>query len=76
MTLSSNLGIASLALWIVSTFLLFRVNASPYPIITLAVLSIVFALLAANRGRKWWLLIPLAIVAEAILLFILASEAS
>lgn len=75
MTPFSNLGLASLALWVISTFLAFAINASPFPI-ALAVLSIVLACLAAHRGSKWWLLIPLGIVAETILLLLVAFEAN
>lgn len=63
MTRSAKLGITSVILLLIALVTPFRNWQFPIPFIS-GVLSVLFALLAAQQGSRWWLTVPGVILVE------------
>jgi len=63
MTRSAKLGITSVVLLLIALVTPFLNWRFPIPFIS-GVLSVLFALLAAQQGSRWWLTVPGVVLVE------------
>ena len=73
MARSTKLGIASVVLLLIALLALFPKWDTPITFAS-AALSILFGLLAAQQGSKWWLTIPGLIIAGASFVWWIAAH--